>query len=87
MVGSGLGIPTVRDRVVQAALLLIMEPIFEADFLDSSYGFRPGRKAHDALEQVRQGLHGRKRDLYDADLKGYFDSIPRDKLFNRFGCG
>ncbi len=76
-----LGIPTVRDRVVQAALLLIMEPIFEADFLDSSYGFRPGRKAHDALEQVRQGLHGRKRDVYDADLKGYFDSIPRDKLF------
>ena len=80
-----LGIPTVRDRVVQAALLLIMEPIFEDDFLDSSYGFRPGRKAHDALEQVRQGLQGRKRDVYDADLKGDFDSIPRDKI-GRASC-
>lgn len=75
-----LGIPTVRDRVVQAAVLLVLEPIFEADFLDVSYGFRPGRKAHDALEAIRKELRCGRRDVYDADLKGYFDSIPWDKL-------
>jgi RNA-directed DNA polymerase len=75
-----LGIPTVRDRVVQAAVLLILEPIFEADFEDCSYGFRPGRNAHQALEEIRESLRAGKCEIYDADLKGYFDSIPHDKL-------
>jgi RNA-directed DNA polymerase len=75
-----LGIPTVRDRVVQMAVLLILEPIFEADFRDSSYGFRPGRSAHDALDAIRKQLSEGKQEVYDADLKGYFDTIPHDKL-------
>ncbi len=75
-----LGIPTVRDRVVQMAALLIIEPIFEADFEDCSYGFRPGRSAHQALEEVRAHLKAGYCAVYDADLKGYFDSIPHDKL-------
>lgn len=75
-----LGIPTLRDRVVQAAALLILEPIFEADFLDSSYGFRPGRSAHGALAEIRGHLQAGYQAVYDADLKGYFDSIPHDKL-------
>lgn len=76
-----LGIPTVRDRVVQAAALLVLEAIFEADFLEVSHGFRPGRKAHDALGSIRRSLESGRREVYDADLKGYFDSIPWDKLF------
>ena len=75
-----LGIPTVRDRVVQTATLLILEPIFEADFLDCSYGFRPGRSAHQALEAIREHLQAGLPEVYDADLEGYFDSIPHDKL-------
>lgn len=75
-----LGIPTIRDRVVQTAMLLIIEPIFEADFMDSSYGFRPGRSAHDALGEVRKHLKQGLTAVYDADLQGYFDSIPQDKL-------
>jgi RNA-directed DNA polymerase len=75
-----LGIPTVKDRVVQAATLLILEPIFEADFLDCSYGFRPERSAHQALEEIRANLAAGYREVYDADLQGYFDSIPHDKL-------
>ena len=75
-----LGIPTVLDRVVQMAALLILEPIFEADFCDSSYGFRPGRSAHDALDAIRGHIASGKREVYDADLKGYFDTIPHDKL-------
>lgn len=75
-----LGIPTVRDRVVQTATLLILEPIFEADFLDCSYGFRPKRNAHQALDAIEQGLKRGKTAVYDADLQGYFDSIPHDKL-------
>ena len=75
-----LGIPTVRDRVVQTATLLILEPIFEADFLECSYGFRPGRSAHQALAEIRGHLWGGYQAVYDADLKGYFDSIPHDKL-------
>src|SRR3981189_3636466 len=75
-----LGIPTVRDRVVQMATLLIVEPIFEADFQDCSYGFRPGRSAHQALEQIATALKEGKTEVYDADLEGYFDSIPHDKL-------
>jgi RNA-directed DNA polymerase len=75
-----LGIPTVRDRVVQTATLLILEPIFETDFLDCSYGFRPGRSAHQALEQIRENLQAGRREVYDADLQSYFDTIPHDKL-------
>jgi RNA-directed DNA polymerase len=75
-----LGIPTVRDRVVQTAALLILEPIFEEDFEDCSYGFRPGRSAHQALEEIRGHIKAGCQAVYDADLKGYFDSIPRDKL-------
>jgi len=75
-----LGIPTVRDRVVQAAVMLILEPIFEADFEDCSYGFRPGRSAHDALQIILQHLKAGQTAVYDADLAGYFDSIPHDKL-------
>lgn len=75
-----LGIPTVRDRVVQTAVLLILEPIFEADFLDCSYGFRSGRSAHQALAAIRDHVQSGRREVYDADLEGYFDSIPHDKL-------
>lgn len=75
-----LGIPTVRDRVVQMATLLVLEPIFEADFLDSSYGFRPGRSAHDAMGELAQSLREGRTEVYDADLQGYFDTIPHDKL-------
>jgi len=75
-----LGIPTIRDRVVQTATVLILEPIFEADFMDCSYGFRPKRSAHDALAEIRKYLDKGLRSVYDADLKGYFDTIPHDKL-------
>jgi RNA-directed DNA polymerase len=75
-----LGIPTVRDRVVQAAVKLILEPIFEADFEECSHGFRPGRSAHDALRIILEHLKEGKTAVYDADLAGYFDSIPHDKL-------
>jgi len=75
-----LGIPCVRDRVVQMATLLVLEPIFEADFLDCSHGFRPGRRAPGALEQIQESLKGGRKEVYDADLSSYFDSIPHDKL-------
>ena len=75
-----LGIPTLRDRVVQMAVVLILEPIFEADFLDCSHGFRRGRKAQDALEEIRANLKEGRTAVYDADLKGYFGTIPHDKL-------
>lgn len=75
-----LGIPTLKERVVQMATVLILEPIFEADFEDCSYGFRRGRSAHQALEAIRQGLKEGLTAIYDADLKGYYDSIPQDKL-------
>lgn len=75
-----LGIPTVRDRVVQMAVLLILEPIFEADFLDCSFGFRPKRSAHQGLEEIHKSLEAGRREIYDADLQSYFDTIPHDKL-------
>jgi RNA-directed DNA polymerase len=75
-----LGIPTVKDRVVQMAVLLVLEPIFEADFLDSSYGFRPDRSAHQAIEAIRQYLADGFREVYDADLKSYFDTISHENL-------
>ena len=68
-----LGIPTVRDRVVQMAAVLILEPIFEADFLDCSYGYRPGKSAHQALAAIRGNLEAGYTTVYDADLRGYFD--------------
>lgn len=75
-----LGIPTIKDRVVQMAVKLILEPIFEADFNDCSYGYRPERGAKDALHSIAQHLKAGKTEVYDADLSGYFDSIPHDKL-------
>lgn len=75
-----LGIPTVRDRVVQMATLLNLEPIFEADFLDCSFGFRPKRSAHQALTEIRENLQAGRKAVYDADLQSYFDTIPHDKL-------
>ena len=75
-----LGIPTMADKVVQTATLLILEPIFEADFEDCSYGFRPGRSAHQALEEIRGHIKAGYQAVYDADLKGYFDSIPHERL-------
>jgi RNA-directed DNA polymerase len=75
-----LGIPTVKDRIVQTAVLLVLEPIFEADFLDSSYGFRPGRNAQQAIDAIRQYLAAGFREIYDADLQSYFDTIPHDAL-------
>jgi RNA-directed DNA polymerase len=75
-----LGIPPVKDRIVQTAVLLVLEPIFEADFLDSSYGFRPGKNAHQAIDAIRQYLSAGFTEVYDADLKSYFDTIPHDAL-------
>jgi len=75
-----LGIPCIRDRVVQTAVLLVIEPIFEADFLDCSHGFRPGRRAHGAMAQIKESLDAGRREVYDADLSRYFDSIPHDQL-------
>lgn len=75
-----LGIPCVRDRVVQAAVMQVLEPIFEADFEECSYGFRPERSAHQALAKIREHIKSGRKAVYDADLQGYFDSIPQDKL-------
>ena len=75
-----LGIPTVKDRIVQMAVLLILEPIFEADFHECSYGFRPGKSAHQALDAIRGQLASGRQEVYDADLKSYFDTIPHDQL-------
>jgi len=73
-------VPTVRDRVVQMAAKIIIEPIFEADFEAHSYWFRPKKRAHQALAAIREHLQRGFRSVYDADLKGYFDTIPHDKL-------
>ena len=78
-----LGIPTVRDRVVQAAIVNVIEPIFERDFAEHSYGFRPGRGCKDALRRVDQLLQAGYVHAVDADLKGYFDSIPHANLMAR----
>ena len=76
-----LGIPTVKDRVVQCAVKLIIEPIFEADFHDCSFGFRPNRSAQQAVDRIAAEIKSGKRQVYDADLSSYFDTIPHDKLF------
>jgi RNA-directed DNA polymerase len=75
-----LGIPTVKDRVVQQASLLILEPIFESDFQDCSYGFRRGRSAKDALGEIRTHLQSGFCAVFDADLESYFDTIDHRKL-------
>jgi group II intron reverse transcriptase/maturase len=75
-----LGIPTVRDRVVQAATKLVIEPIFEADFKESSYGFRPKRSATGALERIRLLGGRRHRYVVEMDIKAFFDSIDHGKL-------
>ena len=75
-----LGIPTVEDRIVQTALRLVIEPLFERDFSVSSYGFRPGRGCKDALRAVEQLLNEGYHHVVDADIKGYFDAIPKERL-------
>lgn len=77
-----LGIPTVRDRVVQAALLLVIEPIFEREFIPCSYGFRPGRGCKDALREVEYQLKSGYTYVVDADLQAYFDSISHNRLMD-----
>jgi RNA-directed DNA polymerase len=75
-----LGIPTIRDRVVQTATKLVLEPIFEADFEDNAYGYRPARGAVDAVKEVHRLICRGYTDVVDADLSRYFDSIPHDAL-------
>src|ERR1700704_844250 len=75
-----LGIPNIRDRVVQTAAKLVLEPIFEADFEDNAYGYRPRRGAVDAVKDVHRHLCRGYSDVVDADLSRYFDSIPHDDL-------
>lgn len=75
-----LGIPTLRDRIAQTVCKMILEPIFEADFEDSSYGFRPGKSAKDAMGAIKENLKKGKTEVYDADLSKYFDTIPHEKL-------
>jgi RNA-directed DNA polymerase len=80
-----LGVPTVRDRIVQTALRHVIEPIFERDFAPQSYGFRPGRGCKDALRRVEQLLREGRVWVVDADLKSYFDTIPHEALLKRVG--
>jgi RNA-directed DNA polymerase len=75
-----LGIPTVTDRVVQAAVRMVIEPIFENRFAEHSYGFRPGRGCKDALRRVEELLRAGRTHVVDVDVRGYFDSIPHDRL-------
>jgi len=78
-----LGIPTIRDRVVQGAVKLILEPIFEADFQEGSYGYRPRRTAHQAVERVAQAIVEEKTWAIDLDLKAYFDTVRHDILLRK----
>jgi len=78
-----LGIPTVKDRIVQQAVRLVIEPIFEHGFSDVSFGFRPGRGCHDALREVDRLIKGGYTHVVDADLAAYFDTIPHDRLVAR----
>ena len=75
-----LGIPVIEDRVAQAAVKIVIEPLFEASFKDFSYGFRPKKDAHQALREVYKWLNFKCHWVIDADLKSYFDTIPHDKL-------
>ena len=78
-----LGIPAIRDRVVQGALRLIVEPIFEADFQDGSYGYRPRRRAHEAVVRVSKAVVENKTMVIDLDLESYFDNIKHDILLGK----
>jgi len=78
-----LGIPAIRDRVVQGALKLIMEPIFEADFCDGSYGYRPQRTAHEAVARVAQAIVSGKTRVIDLDLAAYLDTVRHDLLLGK----
>src|SRR5262252_2949788 len=78
-----LSIPTIRDRVVQGALKLILEPIFEADFQSGSYGYRPKRSAHNAVERVAQAIVHRKTRVLDLDLRSFFDNVRHHILFEK----
>jgi group II intron reverse transcriptase/maturase len=75
-----LGIPTIRDRVVQMAVKMVIEPLFEAEFIETSYGFRPKKNAQQAIKAIRDNIHAGYKFVLDADLKKYFDTIPHDKL-------
>jgi group II intron reverse transcriptase/maturase len=75
-----LGTPTVKDRIAQTVCKMILEPIFEADFEECSYGFRPGRSSKDAMKEIKENLKAGKTEVYDADLSKYFDTIPHEKL-------
>ncbi|WP_246608669.1 group II intron reverse transcriptase/maturase [Paenibacillus agaridevorans] len=75
-----LGIPTVRDRVIQMATKLVVEPIFEADFQESSFGFRPKRSAKGALDRIRKACNRKGNWVIDVDIQGYFDNINQEKL-------
>jgi len=78
-----LGIPSIRDRVVQGAVKLILEPIFEADFQEGSYGYRPKRTAHKAVNRVAEAIVKRKTRVIDVDLKSYFDNVRHDLLLRK----
>jgi RNA-directed DNA polymerase len=78
-----LGIPGIRDRVVQGALKLILEPIFEADFQEGSYGYRPKRTAHAAIDRVSSAVVKNKTRVIDLDLKSYFDNVRHDILLKK----
>jgi RNA-directed DNA polymerase len=79
----GLKIPAIRDRVVQGAVRLILEPIFEADFQPGSFGYRPNRTAHQALDRVRMGLNRHLHQVIDLDLKSYFDMVRHDLMLSK----
>lgn len=80
-----LGIPVVRDRVVQAATKLVLEPIFEADFRDCSFGFRPKRSQHDALDAIKRAVMSGRRWVIDADIRGFFDALD-PKILEQLVC-
>ena len=80
-----LGVPTLRDRIVQGAVLQVIEPIFEREFATQSYGFRPGKGCKDALRRVDELLRSENHWVVDADLKSYFDIIPHERLMERVG--
>jgi len=88
--GSGeekrpLGIPVIKDRIIQMAVKLVIEPIFEADFEESSYGFRPCRSAQDAVKAIKRNLQAGEGEVFDADLSSYFDTIPHKELMELIG--
>src|SRR5215468_111793 len=78
-----LSIPSIRDRVVQGALKLILEPIFDADFQPGSYGYRPKRTAHEAINRVAQGIVERKTKIIDLDLRAFFDNVQHSQLLDK----